>query len=1495
MTPFNCICLLKFNKIYAILTVILFLILTVSQPMSIFPMKAYANGIKNEGFGIGNIGYPEFYVTFEENGLPNATTWYVSLNGTIENLLNQSLGAGSFRMLRSSRSPGSLGFSENLTNITSLTSYFSNLSSTNGSITFEAPEGVYNYSIGPVDGYKPVPSSGSFTLTSNVTVTIKFINLNISELDRFNVTFIETGIPLGTESALNGLPPKVSWSVTLGNLTENSDNSNITFYNVKLGNYTWTAYDLNFTDEHFIPQPDSGKILVPLVPVVTVNYTEYAKVTIEPDNGLFGTVSPQGTHWYKAGTRLNLIAVPGFQSIFFSWFSADTNSSFSSAPNTTYVVTYPDNITAEFATLVIFHESGIPQGGKGTDYYWNFKIIPAAPKSFVYYNTTEDVGLYYNSLVQNASSIGLYLTNGTFYLIAEPGRAINGGSYTYYSPINANRTITINTQMQQYTINYVEGVPVNFTETGLPNGTSWAVEINGTWHNFLAGYKSSPLYLPPGIPLSFSVQPIPGYISPSPGTITFTGPSVYNVNFKSASPTGEIYSLYSGYFYSGIQVPNTFGFNGTWGSATPVYVMSNLGSFSPPNNFERYWTLSDLNMGNFNKSFDLTVQAEYSNGKTLNYTYHVNVIDSPSWLVAFANSPDVTVSVSQPVQGWNNPYVITFKTSLATDTLLTVNANLNIISGDYGFIPSLPLELTLTSSGNMTLSTTINPNSVTIKLDSVSLTMGGTISVSGNFEFSQNELVWKSAYVDLEFKTLVSTNVLITGIEVPGTSYTIGLWLKIGAGPDFAVLVNLQPTTNGNYEITEGLPLMVSGVAGGVGVTISLSVNGGMTNIVSAGGGGALTFMQFIGVPPEPLDMGGNITGTVFISATAFGISWTIWQDSGLLYSWGTSNDPAINDAGNVTYVKAYFNLSGYNSLVWSNGSWNGTLLHDVYPYTTFSTAPGVGGDYFFYTYYNVSNPVHPLSIKGVFVSNGRNASFIQMPNFKGFETTGPQAFALPNGSIGLLYAALPQSQIKNSSSLFSVKTVLLQLSIYNGTSWTKPVNVTESGVANSYIYSNGYALVIETPSLFSTSTTVQEYKVSNGGLVSSTPLANASYFEYFNPKLSTAVVRFSNMSYGILNLNKGIITKINAPSNTTLLQVGSAENSSDLIYYLLSTAGRDIFELYNVSSSRIMYTQNVSQAAYPAYFVYSKQLSALVTGQEPSGISVYAVNLSSGSSELYKSLYYPNVTFYGASEGSGNLYVYSMESYGEAYQPLYNISLSIIPLTAPPSPLISLQFNESGLTVTWSVPNAKHYSANGFYLSVNGTRIASAPGTYFYRIEVPGDYEFIASSENEFGISSSSESIGIYPVTFTVNGLATNSTWRLQVTGTSVLGQKLQFSSTTSSVGSEMLLPDGTYTYILSVSPGYTVSQVNGSFRVIGAPLTIQNSFNKQAVLNTNNSGTNYTYTNSSTINKVLNTSSSGTQITKATNPIIYWEMAAIAVVAVVLIVLLIRKRLSK
>jgi len=124
---------------------------------------------------------------------------------------------------------------------------------------------------------------------------------------------------------------------------------------------------------------------------------------------------------------------------------------------------------------------------------------------------------------------------------------------------------------------------------------------------------------------------------------------------------------------------------------------------------------------------------------------------------------------------------------------------------------------------------------------------------------------------------------------------------------------------------------------------------------------------------------------------------------------------------------------------------------------------------------------------------------------------------------------------------------------------------------------------------------------------------------------------------------------------------------------------------------------------------------------------------------------------------------------------------------------------------------------------------------------------------------------MGIYPVTFKESGLQANSSWSVSVQGISELGQKLQFNAQTSSSYILTLIPDGKYTYSITVPSGYTVSQVNGSFQVNRSALTITNSFSK--------SSASYTASNSSS----------------------YWEIAAVIAFAVIVAIFLTRKKFSK
>jgi len=111
----------------------------------------------------------KYSVTFTESGLPSGTSWSVTLNGLTE-------------------------------------------TSTNGTLTFNEPNGTYSYVISGISGYRANPYSGIINVNGN-PVSISTIWTTIT----YPITISENGIPTGT-----------SWSATLTGTTFNGQYINVT-------------------------------------------------------------------------------------------------------------------------------------------------------------------------------------------------------------------------------------------------------------------------------------------------------------------------------------------------------------------------------------------------------------------------------------------------------------------------------------------------------------------------------------------------------------------------------------------------------------------------------------------------------------------------------------------------------------------------------------------------------------------------------------------------------------------------------------------------------------------------------------------------------------------------------------------------------------------------------------------------------------------------------------------------------------------------------------------------------------------------------------------------------------------------------------------------------------------------------------------------------------------------------------------------------------------
>ncbi|MGC8613708.1 MAG: hypothetical protein ACP5L2_05695, partial [Conexivisphaera sp.] len=1236
------------------LSVIIMLLLSAvpHQPLSVAtPVRAQT---------IPTAGY--YYLNFTEAGLPNETLWYVTVNGTMHSNSNEGV----------------------------MTPYIT--------LTLAADK-YYNYSVSGPEGFNATPPSGNLLLSGNESIPVSFKQTG----PPFSVTFEEVGLTLSyykvTPSGME--PVQLNWSVTFDGRELTSTNDTITFTGVDNGTYPWVVDSSNVSTgpgTYYAPEVVSGNLTVPSQLTVVVKYDQYSRVLVAPDDPEFGSTSPSGWHWYRVSpvpTTIDISAVPLNGSYFTGWtFSGVEMVANYSAENTTMTVYGAGVETANFVTRVTFQANGLPQGQTGSPWWWHLKVYPESAGEEVG-TSPSNVGSYSPLYAYGNDSVTFYATNGTYrYVISDAD--VNG---TYYSPEVMNGTIDVQGPSPTYYVTFKQGVPVNFNETGLPTGTRWSIDINGTTYDFYAGAVNPTVYLPPYTSLSYSVSPVVGYdVQDQSGTMSFPlGPSNYTVNFYPARPEGEVHSEYTGYFYSGMSVNNVFGFNGSWGSAAPVSVYGQIGSypvgFSPTPSGT--WASNQFDMGLLGSNATLEVHAEYANGSILNYTYPVQVIRSPWWLTNLSSSDLVTMSISQPYQQWNNSYCINFTSVLDTGSQLTVNVDAGLVSGSYQVVPNIPFTLTLSSAGTAELSSTINPGEISVNLGSATVQVSGSFSIDGSFAASQGTLVWESASVELKMDTMAQTSVPLASVGIPGTDMNVGFNLQVGFGPDFTLILHLVPTSNGQYEITPGVPIEAANATIGLGATISLYVNAQVKEGIdwaSIAGGGSLTFMQYVSTPPF-IDLGGDLTGTVSIKATIVDVQYTVWSTSGTIYTWGTVPDPSSNNA-TVGYVQTYFNGSDYSSLTWINGSWSGPMVTDVYPMTSISTAPGPSGDYLFYTYYNVSERTgNPLSAVGLAVGPDRNASPVPMPSYGRYQSFNPQAFELPNGSLLLLWDGVPYGEV-NVSNVSSIDRILVQGSILGSGGWSSPFNVTSSGVANDYSYSDGRVLAAVAPNVsYYNDTSIMEYALGSASPLIDVRVLNVSNIDYFNPGLSLAILRFDNSSYATLDLATGSLSPLRPPGNGTMVQVGTAGNSSTLYYEVTTSSSGGEFYLYNASTGALVYSQGVPQDAYPVTFIYGgASPSALATRAEPYGIDVYAVDLGTGTGALYRYINDSASSYVAASSGSDQLYVYSLDEYGNSSDPLYNVTSFIVQLPPPP-PSLSLSYAGSSIGVSWSVPDAELYN----------------------------------------------------------------------------------------------------------------------------------------------------------------------------------------------------------
>ena len=363
-------------------------------------------------------------VVFAESGLPSATAWSVTLNGT-----------------RAGSQGPEIGFL-----------------AANGSYPFA----VANAASG-ASGYVPVPATGTVTVQGSApTVEITFRPYQL-----YNLTFSERGLPNAT-----------NWSLEVGG---NAYRSNLSAIDVPEQNGTY-PFVLGAVPGYTV-SPRSGSLTVRGAPVAfPVNFTQATYGVFAIAEGL-----PQGQGW-RLFLGSSTPGIQPFRDVaclhrcngrplFLGGLSDGTVPYVVSGPAGYQVVGAPavGNVTLNGSNLSLtfqfapgptarlgFSESGLSSGTR-----WCVRFLWTDCSSGSTLKTATPWPLS-----------RLNLTPGTYDYAILPlgGRNITATLGTEVLPLSGSLDLV---RSETVKVSYVRTFPVRFTETGLPSGTSWSVTVNG--------------------------------------------------------------------------------------------------------------------------------------------------------------------------------------------------------------------------------------------------------------------------------------------------------------------------------------------------------------------------------------------------------------------------------------------------------------------------------------------------------------------------------------------------------------------------------------------------------------------------------------------------------------------------------------------------------------------------------------------------------------------------------------------------------------------------------------------------------------------------------------------------------------------------------------------------------------------------------------------------------------------------------------------------------
>lgn len=726
-------------------------------------------------------------------------------------------------------------------------------------------------------------------------------------------------------------------------------------------------------------------------------------------------------------------------------------------------------------------------------------------------------------------------------------------------------------------------------------------------------------------------------------TLNATAHAYANWTFTADPPESLVlYSQFTGTFFQGISFTNIFGVYAQIGNAPVTSISGTLGngtslSFAHANS-SLYWWNASVNMMDAPLPAKLTVTVGTSDW-SLNGSMALTVVQTPSWMLAFTSFPGVVQTTTPTGSGpFNESYSATQAVSVSLSKLFnfTLPSSVPLINGIYNLLPSIQVSFTESSKATISLSATLTLTPPALTFGVFSLTISASLQMTGTLSVQEQKGVetidWVSALMTITIKGDFKANIPIYGytFSILGNNITIGLSLSIDLAPSVALKLVMVPANSSAEAFANGLNFKVTQLLGDLNLPLTVSLNFGI-GVASVSASGSLAVDVGFSIEPPPFAPYGIwVNGTISVSVQVlfWSTTWNLAGPANIYHGVPTPLRPAAaapatydNGTGAVWHLDARaYNGTGYDQLVWNPANATGVAISGIYPHADPTAASTYGGAYLFYSDDQLDQPVTTgLHVAGLALNASSNAATsIPTPVDPGFVVSAPEAATSPDGSIVVLWTALPVAQATGSSPS-AVTTLALHGARYypNNDTWGPVRSFLSHGFVASYALDAAAAapigVALVSPTLLpgdSTPESLVTFNLTSGVVVANTSVAGISRIESVSGApgvgaVGGAILRRDTGNLSAVHLSDGTALSISYPAaaNATLVQAQFVPGSAPtlLLRYRTPTAGLAV--LYDVGTGGTIASVPLDGAVTDAqaiatstgYDLYAANGSALV------------------------------------------------------------------------------------------------------------------------------------------------------------------------------------------------------------------------------------------------------------------------------------------------------------